>query len=70
MVHFHVTELLRQRNDLPCGYVSRKLWATPDPLIMLAAFVCNDIPELQCFKWTNQRVLQWIEKLGFPQYRV
>lgn len=48
----------------------RRGWATPEPLRWLCQLVVNNLPLPPQFKWTNMDVLVWIEKLGFPQYRV
>lgn len=69
-IHFQLNESLRPRRRFPRNWVSRTKWATPEPLYMLCSHVVNYLPEEPAFKWNNMHVLQWIERLGFPQYRV
>lgn len=69
-INFKLNDLLQPTRKYPIDYVSRIKWATPEPLYMLCSHVVNHQPEEPCFKWSNMRVLQWIEALGFPQYRV
>lgn len=70
-IHFKLTDNLQPGRKFPkYGWVERRNRATPEPLYVLCARICDYLPEEPCFKWTNMHVLMWIEALGFPQYRV
>lgn len=69
---FHLTELLAPVRHWPKYDLSSKrhIRCTPQTLYTLCSFVENDIPMLPYFKWSNSEVLTWIEKIGYPQYKV
>lgn len=69
-IHFKLNKWLQPVHKLPLGHVSVIKQATPEPLYVLCSHVCDDLPLPEAFKWNNMHVLQWIERLGFPQYRV
>lgn len=48
----------------------RHVRCTPQTLYTLCSFVKDDFPMLSHFKWSNAEVLEWIEQLGYPQYKV
>lgn len=48
----------------------RRFWTTPDKLYIICEHMVNSrlLPKVFC--WTNIDVILWIDRLGFPQYRL
>lgn len=49
--------------------MSRKYLKSAECSTKLCGYIVNELELPLQFKWTNDDVLEWIEKLGFPQYR-
>lgn len=64
-IHFQLNKLLEPKQKF------KKSWTMPPDTLFFTTSLENDkIPLNSYFKWKNMDVLMWIEKLGFPQYRV
>lgn len=47
---------------------SKKNFKSPESFITLCGYIVNELDLPIQLKWTNYDVLEWVEKLGFPQY--